>query len=117
MCFVNQSICSGCRIITETPTPKKPCTQTPDVLQHGCNGAKVVVEIEHTTPEFCSHCYKARIEQIKQYGQKREKELISEMKKHRYTPLQKELLMKRMEQEVIEELWKLDREWEKMWFV
>lgn len=115
MCFVNQSICSGCDTITETPTPKKPYALTPDVLQYGCSGTKVVVEIEHTGPEFCSHCYNERYVKIQKKWERKEEFCMNKARKEGYTPPQVECLRGRVKQELAKEVMSLDQEWEKMW--
>lgn len=115
MCFVNQSICSGCETITETPTPKKPCALTPDILQYGCNGTKVVVEIEHTGPEFCSHCYNMRYVAIQKKWERKEGAYTKKARKQGYTSSQVDSLRESVNQEMQSEVMKLDQEWEKMW--
>lgn len=115
MCFVNQSICSGCETITETPTPKEPCALTPDVLQWGCNGTKIVVEVEHTGPEFCSHCYNMRYVAIQKKWERREVACLNKVRKQGYTSPQVESLRGSLKQEMDNEVMILDQEWEKMW--
>lgn len=115
MCFVNQSICSGCSYITETPLPKKPCTLTPDVLQYGCNGKKVVVEIEHTGPEFCSICYNKSYVEIKKKWERKEEACTDKARKQGFTPAQVESLREGVKQGMRNEIMRLDQEWEEMW--
>ena len=115
MCFVNQSICSGCTAITESPTPKRPCALTPDILQYGCNGKKVVVEIEHTGPEFCSNCYNKIYVEIQKKWERKEEACTKKARKHGYTAGQIESLKKSVKQQMKNEVMGLDHEWEKMW--
>lgn len=115
MCFVNQSICTGCNTITETPAPKAPCDLTPDVLQRGCAGKKVVLQIEHTGPEFCTHCYYRRYVEIKMKWERREEACANKAKKHGYSSMRVEALRGRVKREMKKEIVSLDEEWEEMW--
>lgn len=115
MCFVNQSICSGCNSITETPTPKKPSALNPDVLQHGCSGKKVVVDTERTGPESCIHCYNERYVEIQRKWETRGEAFTNKARKNGYTPAQIESLRARTKREMKKEVMRLDQEWEKMW--
>ena len=115
MCFVNQSICSGCTTITETPTPKRPCASVPDVLQHGCNGRKAVVEVEHTSPEFCLNCYSNELLKIQKKWERREDICAEKAEKQGYSTPQVDSLRSSVRQEMKNEVSRLDREWEKMW--
>ena len=112
MCFVNQSICSGCETVTETPTPKKPSARCPDVLQYGCSGKKEVVKVERTGPEFCTYCYFTRHEEIKK---KWEGKVEAVVKQEGVTPAQVDEVRRSCVQRMEEEVVLLDREWEKMW--
>ena len=115
MCFVNQSICSGCTTVTETPTPKKPCTRTPDVLQYGCNGKKVVVMVEHTGPEFCLSCYNNELLKIQKKWDQRQQVNTTKAKKQGYTLSQAESLNGKAKQEMSKEVMRLNEQWEKLW--
>lgn len=115
MCFVNQSICSGCQIITETPTPKQSCALTPDILQYGCSGTKVVVKVERTGPEFCSHCYNQRFVDIKKKWEKKEESCTNKASKQGYKPTQVEALRESLKRGMKMEIMRLDQEWEKLW--
>ena len=115
MCFVNQSICSGCTTITEIPTPKKPCAYTPDVLQHGCNGKKVVVEIQHTRPEFCLGCYNKELVKIQQKWERVEKAYMMKAMRQGYASSQVDSLKVIVKREMMNEVMRLDQEWEQMW--
>ena len=115
MCFVNQSICSGCAAITETPTPKKPCASTPDVIQHGCSGQKVVVEVEHTGPESCLSCYYNELLKIQRKWETEEKISMDRAKAQGSVATQAMLLIKGAKREMLEDITRLDEEWEKMW--
>ena len=115
MCFVNQSICAGCNTIIETPTPKEPSDLTPDVFQHGCTGTKVVVEIEHTGAESCSHCYNKRFIAIKMKWERKEEACTNKAKKQGYTATRIESLRESVRQGMKMEIVSLDEEWERMW--
>ena len=115
MCFVNQSICSGCKTITETPTPKQPCARTPDILQHGCPGDKVVVAVEHTGPEFCLNCYNNELLNIRKKWEHKEEVCTRKAKKQAYKPSQADSRSASVKQEMSKEIMKLDQKWEKMW--
>lgn len=115
MCFVNQSICSGCKTVTETPAPKQPCARTPDVLQHGCPGQKVVVAVEHTGPEFCLNCYNNELLNIRKKWEKIEAVFRKEAKKRGYTPSQADSQSASVKQAMSSEIMRLDQKWEKMW--
>ena len=114
MCFIDQSICLGCTTITETPTPKKPCSLTPDVLQHGCNGTKVVVKLAYTGPEHCLHCYSNQLLKIQKKCEERQEVCLTKAKKYGYTATQADSLRAAVEQQMKNEIIKLDQEWEKM---
>ena len=115
MCFVNQSICLGCTTITETPAPKQPCARTPDVLQHSCQGEKVVVAVEHTGPEFCLNCYHNELLEIRKKWEQREEACTRKAKKHGYKPSQADSLSASVKQELSKDIMRLDQMWEKMW--
>lgn len=114
MCFVDRSICSDCKTVTETHTPKKLCARTPDVRLRGCEG-KVVVDVEHTTSEFCVNCYHQKLVEIRRvYGEQRVSR-VRTAKKQGYTPSQIDSLKAEVEHEMNSEVGKLDHEWEKKW--
>ena len=75
-----------------------------------------MVEIEHTGPEFCSHCYYKKYVEIKMKWDKKEEAFVRWARKQGYVSAQVESLRERVRHEMKNEITKLDQKWEKMWY-
>lgn len=74
-----------------------------------------MVDVEHTTSEFCLNCYNQKLMEIRRvFGEKRVFR-IRKAKKQGHTPSQIDSLTAEVEHEMKREVGKLDQEWEKKW--
>ena len=117
MCYINQSICAGCKTITETPTPMTPCLHIPDVLHPCCVGTKCIVNIEYTKPEFCLTCYNKELVSIQKKWEKKEAVHTSKAKIQGYSSAKIGSMRRALKRDMSNEIAKLNQEWEKMWSI